>query len=350
MRAWLKENTPTKYSRCSYIPWNVQGKYRDSLCSEFIREILHSLKGTRCHDPRDPFQANVTAKTHFTVCVNEHKHFYKSHKQFTQLLSIERLFFILHHFAKLFRWGKAPVSSAESPPLGLGWRINPRQLIARPCRGNRRPSGTAQSQRDVTATNLDDVRWYPYPVPSFIPRQSGGFVLFNHFPHVAPCTDQRAYLEEHHFTPKEELPVLYQNPARCLQYSLSPASPTAAAAWLGHGNGLFALEGTQFPRHLRLQPKESMDGRSRFSRATALKLNINDSREEEGMKWFTSVFSSQVAGARLFFWKGGRSIPLPDQAASDTFNLSTSYSGFAAQPSGWKVNNFPASPLRVLRS
>lgn len=65
--------------------------------------------------------------------------------------------------------------------------------------------------------------------------------------------------------------------------SLLPPA-TAAAAWLGHGNGLFALEGTQFPRHLRLQPKESMEGRSRFSRGTALKLNINDSREEEGMK------------------------------------------------------------------
>lgn len=66
-KVWLKENMPTKYSYCSYFPWNIQGKYRDSLCGEFIREISHSSKGARFHDPRDPFQVNVTVKTHFIV-------------------------------------------------------------------------------------------------------------------------------------------------------------------------------------------------------------------------------------------------------------------------------------------
>lgn len=100
-KVWLKENMPTKYSYCSYFQWNIQGKYRDSLCGEFIREISHSSKWARFRDPRDPFQANFTVKTHFIVCVNEHKHFCKSHEQFTQLFSTERLLIILHHFVNL---------------------------------------------------------------------------------------------------------------------------------------------------------------------------------------------------------------------------------------------------------
>lgn len=66
---------PTKYSYDICFASNMQGKYGDLLWGEFVREILYGSKGTRLHDPRDPFQANATVKTHSTVCGNEHKHF-----------------------------------------------------------------------------------------------------------------------------------------------------------------------------------------------------------------------------------------------------------------------------------
>lgn len=86
---------------------------------------------------------------------------------------------------------------------------------------------------------------------------------------------------EHQLSPKEELAVLNQTPARCVEHFPSPT--TAAAAWLDQGNG-FVLEGIQFPPQLHPQLKESMHGWLSFSCGMASKLSINEPQEEHGMR------------------------------------------------------------------
>lgn len=243
---------PTKYSFCSYFPWNIQGKYRDSLCGEFIRQILPSSKGTRFRDPGDAFQANVTVKTHFTVCVNEHKHFYKSHKQFTQLFSIERLFFILHHFAKPLWWGKAPMTSAESPPLGLRWKINPRQLIAPPCRWNWETVRNSPKLERCHG-HPGDLAWmmygdictqYPH---SFLTSWWGlSCLTISHTPHRAQINGRT--WRSISSSPKRSCLCLTKTQLHVFNIPPLPPPATAAAAWLDHGNGLFALKATSSSR------------------------------------------------------------------------------------------------------
>ena len=133
-------------------------------------------------------------------------------------------------------------------------------------------------------------------------------------------------------------------------FNIPPLPPPLLQPGWTTGRGCFLWKVLNSPLQLHLQPKESMDKQLSFSHGMALKLNIRDSQKEARIKWFILVFTSQVEGAHLFFWKGRSRISLTVRVAGDIFNLSTSYSRSADQASGWKINNFPASPLHVLRS
>lgn len=138
-------------------------------------------------------------------------------------------------------------------------------------------------------------------------------------------------------------------------FNIPPLPPPAAgaAACQDDGHGLLALESPQFPPQPRLWPKENVDKWLSFSHGMALKLDRNDSPEEKRMKWFTLVLSSQVERARLFFSRGRSAISLPARAASRWHVQPVSlllWICWSASRAGWKVNNFPSSSLRVLRS
>lgn len=103
-----------------------------------------------------------------------------------------------------------------------------------------------------------------------------------------------------------------------------PPPTTAAAAWLDHGNGLFALEGTQFPSHSTYSRRRAWMGvefqpwndfKSQQKTTPRRRKGWNDSHRYSPHRWREHACFSRREGAEC--------LPAPAAGVS----LSTSYSG-----------------------